>query len=121
MENLETFTLIVLDSKERITQYNKDVQKKLRCSINFLKTFTKTTECYEYMQQLNGEKVVLIVSSTFGKEILPDIHTLQQLCSVYVLVENETIEDNARIHQENDQWIKHYDKVRMFNFYAYAL
>lgn len=111
MENLETFTLLVLDSDERITQYNQDIQKQLRRSINFLKIFAEVIKCDEYIRQMNAEKAVLIVSSTFGKEILPNIHNLQQLCSVYILVDNETTIDDVRIHEEKNEWTKQYNKV----------
>lgn len=62
----------------------KETQIKLRCSINFLKTFSVIHDCTTYIQRRIDEKLILIVSSQLGQELLTRVHNLTQVKVVYI-------------------------------------
>ncbi|CAF1258766.1 unnamed protein product [Rotaria magnacalcarata] len=83
-KNLETFYLLWLDASVNKTEENVEAQQYLRTSINYLETFEndKQSECY--IQSLSSDdRVVLIVSGQLGQIIVPHIHSLRQLSSIY--------------------------------------
>ncbi|CAF4021624.1 unnamed protein product [Rotaria magnacalcarata] len=112
-KNLETFYLLWLDASVNKTEENVEAQQYLRTSINYLETFEndKQSECY--IQSLSSDdRVVLIVSGQLGQIIVPHIHSLRQLSSIYVrgvfvrldeLVSQITTDQTKRIHNKVDE------------------
>ena len=100
--NLESFVCLWLDQNVNSTEDNLNTQQELRKVINHLQTFTETNQCEEYIQQITHEKVVLIVSGSLGREILPRIHSLPQFSACYVF---------CRDKNANLQWASRYHKV----------
>jgi hypothetical protein len=101
-ENLELYSLVWCDANVNETEENQEMQIKLRSSINYLQIFDNADECEQYIKQIKLEKVVLIVSGRIGPLLVPRIHDLRQLTSIYVYCEN-------RVKHEN--WAKDYNKV----------
>ncbi|UJR32021.1 hypothetical protein I4U23_019490 [Adineta vaga] len=103
-KNLETYSLVWLDATVSYAQEFPRIQQRLRSVINDLKIFKQTNECLQYIHSvLKGDQIVLIVSGRFGQEIVPLIHNLQQIISIYVYCMNK---------QKNDQWASHYPKIK---------
>lgn len=100
--NLETFSLLWLDSNVHKTQDNITSQVILREAINFLQIFDKADDCEESIRKIKYEKVVLIVSGRLGRETVPRLHDLPQLNSVYVYCFDKI---------GNKQWADKYSKV----------
>jgi len=97
-QNFETYSLIWLDSQE-----NLQAQKQLRSSINHLITFEDDQLCLKYIQSLTKhDRVVFIISGTFGQTFVPKIVPLLQITSIYVYCFNK---------QTHQQWVKQYPKV----------
>ncbi len=103
-DNLEIFSLIWLDSSVDDAT-NKIAQEKLRTSINYLKKFTNTEECQQYIEQRSeDDRIVIIVSGRFGREIVPNIHQLRQISSIYVFCMNK---------QAYEKWANDFSKVKL--------
>ncbi|CAF1113254.1 unnamed protein product [Didymodactylos carnosus] len=100
--NLELFTLIWLDAKVKTSKDNLNTQMQLKKVINFLKIFDNLLECEQYIRRVQNEKVVLIVSGRLGREIVPNIHDLPQLNSIYVYCLDKV---------SNQQWSNKYQKI----------
>ena len=101
--NLEIFSLIWLDASVNDSEENVDAQHRLRTSINHLKTFEEGEECEHHIRAVSAEdRIVLIVSGRLGREVVPRIHQLRQVSSIYVYCM-----DKAR----NEQWAKQFKKV----------
>ncbi|CAF3965293.1 unnamed protein product, partial [Adineta steineri] len=83
-QNLETFTLVWLDSLVNISQENIDTKVLLRNAINNLQAFDDSDKCVEYIQLVSEERIVLIVSGRLGREVVPRIHQLPHLIAIYV-------------------------------------
>ncbi|CAF3216441.1 unnamed protein product [Rotaria socialis] len=87
-DNLETFSLLWLDAEANATEENKRAKQRLRSIINHLKIFHDLHKCK------NGR---------LGKELVPQIHDLHQLSSVYIYCKEK------KFHK---QWAQHFCKVK---------
>jgi hypothetical protein len=102
-DNLETFSLLWLDPSVHETNENIQAQDKLRTAINQLKPFENSKQCEQYIRSVSAkDRVVLIVSGQLGRDIVPRIHHLQQLLSIYVYCQDL---------KSNEQWSSQYAKV----------
>jgi hypothetical protein len=100
--NLESFACLWLDQNINSTEDNLETQKELRQVINHLRTFNDGNQCEQYIQQVNHEKVVLIVSGSLGRQVVPRLHSLSQFSACYVFCQDK---------KANEQWASKYHKV----------
>ena len=96
-ENLEDFTLVWLD---HTFPGNTD---RLREAIHCLKTFEKLNECLEYIRSMKDEKLFVIASGSQGEDLLPYIHPLRQVVSIFIFCLD------VAAHKD---WIKAYPHIR---------
>ena len=102
-QNLETYSLIWLDTAVHSSPENVDAQQQLRTSINHLRVFEDDHECEEYVRSVPKEdRIILIVSGQLGQKSVPRIHQLRQVFSIYVYCRNK---------QENEEWTREFSKV----------
>ncbi|CAF0746203.1 unnamed protein product [Didymodactylos carnosus] len=102
--NLETFHLIWLDAVANDTEEDVDAQQRLRTSINHLRTFKYENACEQYIQGVSkDDRVVLISSGQLGREVVPRIHQLRQVSSIYIYCMDK---------ESNEEWAKEFTKVR---------
>ncbi len=112
-DNLETFALLWLDAEVNSSEENRHAQRQLRSIINYLKTFEDANLCRQYIQFVSScDRLVLIVSGRLGQEIVPQIHHIRQLSSIYVYCM-----DKPRY----EQWAKDFSKVLRILFLLYFL
>ncbi|CAF3732894.1 unnamed protein product [Rotaria sp. Silwood1] len=102
-KNFEIFSLIWLEKDVNANENNRKTQQKLRKSINFIKTFDDVKKCEQWIgrriQQSAEEKIILIVSDSYGCEIVPRIYELPQLVAIYVY---------CRVKMTNKKWLENY-------------
>lgn len=102
-QNLETFVLIWLDGQVDSNEENCHAQKQLRTLINHFKTFTDQIQCEEYIStRSKDDQIILIVSGRLGPTIVPRIHHLHEINSIYIY---------CRDKQIHEQWSKTFPKV----------
>jgi hypothetical protein len=89
------------------TEDNRGTQQELRQVINHLRTFHNSDQCEQYIQQINHEKVVLIVSGSLGRQVVPRLHHLPQFSACYVFCQDKKM---------NEQWASKYQKVIPSNY-----
>jgi len=107
--NLETFSLIWLDAQVNRSKQNVEAQEQLRKLINQLKTFDDGQLCENYIQSLSeNNRIVFMSSGQLGKEIVPRIHHLRQVFSIYIFCMNK---------QKYEELAEQYIKVNLF-FYS---
>ncbi|CAF1313635.1 unnamed protein product [Rotaria sp. Silwood1] len=69
-----------------------------------MKKFQDVRQCQKYIEeQSQNDRLVIIVSGRLGQEIVPSVHNLQQVISIYVYCMNKGI---------NEQWACKYTKVK---------
>ncbi|CAF0991713.1 unnamed protein product [Adineta steineri] len=93
--HLESFSLIWLNNNE-----NVDIQRELRNIINHIETFDDVEECKDYIEKTSeNDRLVLVTNGEFGQQIIPSIHQLRQISSIY-------------INSEDKQWTDDFDKLK---------
>ena len=101
--NLETFSLVWLDITINNSKENRHTQQELRSVINHLRTFENSSECEEYIRSIpHDDRIIIIVSGVSGRQLIPRIHNLPQVCSVYVY---------CMQRKTNEKWTKDFTKV----------
>ncbi|CAF3356709.1 unnamed protein product, partial [Rotaria sp. Silwood2] len=100
--NLETFSLVWLDSSVNDSQENLHTQQQLRTIINHLRIFDNSHNCENYIRSVsNHDRIVIIASGVSGRLLVPRIHNLRQVCSIYVYCMDR---------KTNAQWTKKFTK-----------
>jgi hypothetical protein len=102
---LDDIILIWLDAS--VNKNNRDDQHsiiELRRIFNSIFIFTEKEKCLKFINNfMNKNKLILIVSGSLGKEILPQIDNLSQIYSVYVFC----------LQKINHQcWAQKYEKIK---------
>ena len=99
---LEIFSLIWLDAGGEALE-SRNTQQKLRSLINHLKRFQDGIECQKYIEQKSQQdRLVLVVSGRLGREVVPSIHKLRQVSSIYVYCMDK---------EGNEKWACKFAKV----------
>lgn len=99
---VQNFTLLWLDSN--IDEQNSDFKNsltQLRRIVNTIDTFTNSDQCMNFLTTIKNEKVFMIVSGTFSQSIIPAIHDLSQLDSIYIFCTNK-----SKYVQWTSEWTK---------------
>ncbi|CAF1446603.1 unnamed protein product [Rotaria sordida] len=105
-EIIQNFLLIWLD--ENIDESSDDHLnsiKQLRRTINTIEIFHDTNECIGYMSRVQNEKSFLIISGALCESVVPGIHDMIQLHSIYVF---------CRQQERYEEWAKDYSKLAGF-------
>ncbi len=99
----ETLSLIWLDATVGSSQQNIDAQHQLRKLIDHLQTFTDSDQCEQYIRSASTDnRIILIVSGHLGRVVVPRIHRLRHVLSIYVYCMDKT---------KNKQWTNEFKKV----------
>ncbi len=99
---LETSRLIWLDSNLHKTNENK---RQLACLFDSIEKFIDPVECVDFFTDIKLQKVFMIISHVFGEQIVPLIHDIPQLDSIFIFC-YDTIDDQS--------WSNNYRKVKGF-------
>jgi tetratricopeptide (TPR) repeat protein len=100
----QNFLLIWLDTF--IDQSNKDYQntlEQLRNVVNDFSVFKHPDECVDFLTEIDDIKVFLIVEDILAQQMVPLIHDISQLDSVYIFCNNRS---------GHEQWTKEWIKVK---------
>lgn len=99
----ETSILIWLDACVNTSKDNIEAQEELTSILNKFKTFEDLNDCQKYIQSVSlNDRIVLIVSGQLGRQLIPKIHQLEQLSSIYIYCMNK---------EANEKWSKDFEKV----------
>ncbi|CAF3709178.1 unnamed protein product [Rotaria sp. Silwood1] len=101
--HLEIFCLIWLDANISVEE-NRDTEQRLRSIINNLIKFQDVNQCQKYIEERSHkDRLIMIVSGQAGREIVPSIHKLQQVVSIYVYCMDKN---------KHEQWARTFAKVK---------
>ncbi|UJR22890.1 hypothetical protein I4U23_025918 [Adineta vaga] len=99
-ENLEDCLIIWLDVQYRARYHHIE---KLRNIVNYLKIFDNIDDCMQYICTIENERIFLVVSGQVGKQVVPLLHHLDQLYSIYIFCLNI---------EAHKVWSMEYPKIR---------
>ncbi|CAF0819352.1 unnamed protein product [Adineta steineri] len=104
MQRMQNVLLIWLDNN--INESNVDCSntiKQLKRVVNNINTFTDGEECLEFIQTINNNKVCMIVSGSLGKHIVPHVHDMSQVDTIFIFCNNQ---------EWHKQWAKEWPKIK---------
>ena len=102
-DHLETFSVFWINGKVNKDEKSQYTQRKLRIIINHLKIFEYVDKCQRYIETMPKEdRFVLIVHDQYSQKMVPTIHHLPQLSSIYIYCTDKHI---------SKQWTKDFSKV----------
>ncbi|CAM4921913.1 unnamed protein product [Rotaria socialis] len=102
MKIMQNFLLIWFDGNtDKNHEYFQDYFTKLRNIVSTLEKFNNVNRCVEYLRSVEFEKVFLIVSETLNKDILPLVHDMIQIDTIFFLTR-----DKKRHKQLKKKWSK---------------
>ena len=102
--SLETFLLVWLDPHVNANTENQKTQRRLQKILTRLVTFDNIESCEQWVKiNGNNEKIILIVSGAYGKQIVPKIHYLPSIISIHVYCLDINL---------NKTWASNYPKIR---------
>ena len=92
-KKLEIFSLIWLTETVE-AQDTRDTEQKLRSIVNHLKKFDDVHQCQQYIEQRSKQdRLIVIVSDQLAQQIIPFIHNLRHVISIYVYCMDKKIHE----------------------------
>ncbi|CAF3712499.1 unnamed protein product [Adineta steineri] len=104
MQRMQNRLLIWLDNN--IDENNADCNntiKQLKRVVNNVNTFTEGEQCVEFIQTITNNKVCMVVSGSLGKHIMPHVHDLSQVDTIFIFC------NNKKWHKK---WVKPWSKIK---------
>jgi hypothetical protein len=103
----ETFTLVWLDASADTDAY-REIHIRLGTELCPLTSFTNVKECQTYLEKHQSvDKFVLIVSGQLGSKLVPLIHDLPNIETVYVY---------CAWKENGEEWSRKFEKVRFISY-----
>ena len=76
---------------------------QLRRTVNSVNTFTDEKQCIEFLEDMDHDKACLIISGSLGQQIVPEIHNLAQVDTIFIFCDNK---------QFHETWTKNWSKIK---------
>ena len=108
--NFDSLSLVWLDDLPDDNQEYSNAQGRLRTKIRHIKLFKDSTKCKHYIKSLQkGDRFILIINDRLAHSLLPKIHSLQQLSSIYIRLTEL---------KQKEIWQKQFTKVECRTLYT---
>ena len=104
IEMTQNVFLVWLDAD--IDEYSVSYENTIshfRSAINNINTFTDEEKCIQFLEDIGDEKVCMIISGALGQQIMPRVHDLSQLDSIFIFCSNK------KYHK---RWVKDWSKIK---------
>ena len=104
IEMVQNVLLIWLDNN--INDKSADCRNttlQLRRVINTVNKYTKGVECIKFLKSIKDEKACMIISGSLGEDVVPVIHTMPQVDSIFIFCRNK------EYHQA---WANRWSKIK---------
>ncbi|CAF1288644.1 unnamed protein product [Adineta steineri] len=102
---IQNFRVIWLDSNIDTINNSDSINTlmKLRQVVNTVETFTDVNKCLNSINDIDDEKIFMILSGRFGQTIISDVHSIFSLHSIYIFCSNKT---------QHEQWTQQWCKIK---------
>jgi tetratricopeptide (TPR) repeat protein len=101
---VQNVLLIWLDSN--IDDNNEDCRNtvvQLRRAVNDINTFADGDQCIQFINTINDNKVCMIISGSLGEHIVPRVHNMSQVDSIFIFCGNK---------KRHEHWTKEWSKIK---------
>ena len=101
---IQNFLLVWLDVNLNESKADfKNSLERLRNVVASISTFKNVAECIKFLNEINEEKVFMIVSGTLGRQVVPDFESMPQVQSIYIFCGTKAI---------HEEWASKIPKVK---------
>lgn len=83
--NLEDVTLIWCDPNIDHSSDSRHTQRSLRELNHYVQFYTNPQLCLEYIRSIRDERIILVLSNVFEKQILSEVCSFPTICSIFLL------------------------------------
>ncbi|CAF1292573.1 unnamed protein product [Rotaria magnacalcarata] len=77
--------------------------EQLHKLIRHVSVFAQIDHCVRFLAGVPNEKAIVVVSSTFGQDMIPQIHSMTQVDTIYLL---------GDVQAPSEQWTKEWPKIK---------
>ncbi|CAF4740290.1 unnamed protein product, partial [Rotaria sp. Silwood2] len=101
---IQNYFLIWIDGN--IDQEHKDCQNtldQLRSVVHEVHICTTSAQCIQFLNDIDDEKAFVISSGALGQHLVPTIHGMAQLDTIYIFCSNKA---------RHEQWTKEWSKIQ---------
>ncbi len=105
MRNMPNWIFVWLDANIDETN-DPDCQNtltELRQVVNTINIFVDTNQCMNFLMNNHHAKILMIVSGSIGKNIVPLVHNISQLISIYIFCGDQS---------KHEHWVKKWSKIK---------
>ena len=81
----------------------QNIIRYIRDDVNNIKTFTDSEQCIQFLETKVDIKVCMTISGSLGQKVVPCIHNLPQVDSVFIFCNNKTYHEG---------WAKDWSKIK---------
>jgi tetratricopeptide (TPR) repeat protein len=101
---VQNVRLIWLDTEadENNNDYRNTVSRLHRV-VNDINTFTDGDLCVQFIENINNEKACMIISASLGEDIVPRVHNMSRVDSIFILCNDK---------RRHEQWTKDWSKIK---------
>jgi tetratricopeptide (TPR) repeat protein len=100
----QNFLLIWVDANiDESTENHQSTVAQLRSVVNDVNIFTKWDEAVDFLTEVYEMKAFLIADDTIGQQVVPLIHDIPQLDSIYIFCSKQI---------QHQQWAENWVKIR---------
>lgn len=95
-QRIQNVLLIWLDTN--IDDNNADYQNtinQLRRTVNDVNIFTDADPCIDFLTDISNEKVCILISDSLCQDIIPLIHDITLLHTIFIFCENLTTQEQS--------------------------
>jgi hypothetical protein len=104
MQMVQNVLLIWLDSNlDEDSADCRNTIAQLRCTVNTINTFTDPDQCIDFLTDIPNENVCMIISDALSQHLVPLIHAVPHLQTIFVFCSNKT---------QLEQWAQNWPKVK---------
>ena len=83
--NLEDVTLIWCDPNIDHSSESQHTKNSLKELNHYVQFYTNPQLCLEFIRSIKDERIILVVSNVFEKQILPEVYSIPTICSIFLL------------------------------------
>jgi tetratricopeptide (TPR) repeat protein len=101
--NIQNFVLVWLDANIDKVNNNdcRNTIKQLQQVVHTVNTFIDVNQCIDFITDIKDKKVFMITSGSLGEIVMPIIHDMFQIDSIYIFCQDE-----SRHKQWAQNWLK---------------
>ncbi|CAF1237912.1 unnamed protein product [Adineta steineri] len=104
MQRMQNVRLVWLDSNIDANSDNcQNTITQLRHAVNDINTFTDAEQCLKFIRTIVDNKVCMIISRSLGQHIVPIVHNMSQVDSIFISYGNK---------KHHEQWIENWPKIK---------